>query len=173
MQTGMRLLLCLVGLAGFAATAGAQQPAAAPNANNVDWPSPDGRFAFLTSYGDDPHSIDLIDKKSGKPLQLIDEEDSSEAAWHVLWAPDSNRFALMTTLGHPIQGVDVYFRSGETFHKFELPDLPEANIPDSLRHGKKFSHVASQNWQEAKEWKKDGSLVVTIDTMLDGEGSSI
>ena len=79
----------------------------------------------------------------------------------------------MTTLGHPIQGVDVYFRSGETFQKFELPDLPEANIPDSLRHGKKFSHVASQNWQEAKEWKKDGSLVVTIDTMLDGEGSSI
>jgi hypothetical protein len=172
-QMGIRLFLRLISVAAFAATACAQQPVAAPNANNVDWPSPDGKFAFLTSYGDNPHSIDLIDKKSGKTLQRIDYEDSSQASWHVLWAPDSTRFALMTRLGHPIQGVDVYFRSGDAFEKVELPDLPEANIPDSLRRGKKFSHVASQNWREAKEWKKDGSLVVTIDTMLDGEGSSI
>jgi hypothetical protein len=54
-----------------------------------------------------------------------------------------------------------------------LPDLPDANIPERFKHGKKFPHVASLNWQEAKEWKQDGSLVVTIDTMIDGEGSSI
>ena len=54
-----------------------------------------------------------------------------------------------------------------------MPDLPEANIPERLRHGKKFPHFAALNWQEAKEWKKDGSLVVTIDTMIDGESSSI
>ena len=79
----------------------------------------------------------------------------------------------MTRSGHPIQGVDVYFRTAETFQKVDLPDLPEANIPERLKHGKKFPHVANLNWQEAKEWKKDGSLVVTIDTMIDGEGRSI
>jgi hypothetical protein len=116
----------------------------------IDWPSPNGKFAFLTSYGEDLQAIDLIDKKSGKKLQRIGEEDSSQACWHPLWAPDSNRFALMTRLGHPIQGVDVYFRSGGTFRKVELPDLPEANISEKLKHGKKFPHLASLNWQDRK-----------------------
>ena len=180
MQMAIRLLLGLVGLAAFAATVCAQQePIASPRASagdtkgNIDWPSPDGKFAFLTAYGEDLRTIDLIDKKSEKKLQRIGEEDSSQTYWHVLWAPDSNRFALMTRLGHPIQGADVYFRSAETFRKIELPDLPAANIPERLKHGKKFPHFASLNWQEAKEWKKDGSLVVTIDTMIDGQGSSI
>ncbi len=79
----------------------------------------------------------------------------------------------MTRLGHPVQGVDVYSRRGETFRKIELHDLPAANIPEKLKHGKKFPHVANLNWQEAKEWKKDGSLVVSIDTMIDGDGGSI
>jgi hypothetical protein len=79
----------------------------------------------------------------------------------------------MTRLGHPIQGVDVYVRSGEVFRKIELPELPAADIPDKLKHGRKFPHVASLNWQEAKTWKTDGSLVVSIGTMIDGEGSSI
>ena len=169
----IRLLPCLVvGLMAFAVAVRAQQPAAPAN-EHIDWPSPDGKFAFLTSYGEDLHTVDLIDKASGKKLQQIGEEDSSQATWHVLWASDSNRFALMTRLGHPIQGVDVYFRSGEMFRKIDLPELPEANIPEQLKHGKKFPHFAGLNWQEAKRWTKDGSLVVTIDTMIDGDGSSI
>jgi uncharacterized protein YecT (DUF1311 family) len=136
-------------------------------------PSPDGKFTFVTNYDSDVHTIDLIDKRSGKKLQRIGVEDSEQTYWHVLWAPDSNRFALMTRLGHPIQGVDVYFRSGETFRTIELPKLPEANIPEKLKRGKKFPHVASLNWQTAEEWKKDGSLVVSIGTMIDGEGSFI
>ena len=79
----------------------------------------------------------------------------------------------MTRLGHPIQGVDIYSRAAGTFQKIDLPDLPEANIPEQLKHGRKFPHFANLNWQEAKEWKKDGSLVVTIDTTVDGEGRSI
>ena len=165
-------MLGLVSLAGFAAAVRAQQPATPAN-ENIDWPSPDGKFAFLFSYGDDLHSIDLIDKSSGTKLQRIGEEDSSQTTWHVLWAPDSNRFALMTRLGHPIQGVDVYFRSGETFRKIDLPELPEANIPEALKRGRKFPHIAGLNWQDAKTWTKDGSLVVTIDTMIDGDGATI
>jgi len=171
-QITIQLLLCVAGLTVFAASAGAQSPAG-PSIADIDWPSPDGKFAFVTSYGEDLHSIDLIDKQSGAKLQRIDEQDSSLVNWHVLWAPDSNRFALMTRSGHPIQGVDVYRRRGETFQRIDLLDLPGADIPEKLRHGKKFPHVASLNWQEAKVWNKDGSLVVTIDTMIDGAGSSI
>jgi hypothetical protein len=183
MQMVVRLLLCLASLAAFAATACAQGPIASPSASVVDtardseWPSPDGKFAFLTSYGEDLHTIDLIDRKSGKKLQRVGEEDSSQTYWHVLWAPDSKRFALMARLGHPAQIVDFYFRNGDTFRKIEL-DLPEASIPEKLKHdkkfhGKKFPHYANINWKEASEWKKDGSLVVAIDTMIDGEGASI
>jgi hypothetical protein len=175
----IQLLLGLAGPAAFAATAGAQQPVASPGTSTgetngkIDFPSPDGKFAFLMTYGDDLHTIDLIDRTSGRKLQRIGEEDSDRTSWHLLWAPDSKRFALMTRLGHPIQGVDVYSRRGETFRKIELPELPPANIPDKLKHDKQFPHVASLNWQEAKVWTKDGSLVVSIDTMIDGKGSSI
>jgi hypothetical protein len=106
-------------------------------------------------------------------LQRIGEEDSSQAYWHLLWAPDSNRFALMTRLGHPIQGVDVYFRRAELFERSNCLTYPRRTSRKSSSTVKKFPHVASLNWQEAKEWKQDGSLVVTIDTMIDGEGSSI
>src|SRR5215469_1750228 len=172
MQMFMRLSICMAGLIAFAAAAAAQAPVASPTAH-IDWPSPDGKFAFVTIYGEDLHSIDLIEKQSGTKLQRIDEQDSALTDWHVLWAPDSNRFALMTRSGHPIQGVDVYVRSGSTFQQIELPDLPEADIPEKLKHGKNFPHVANLNWQEAKEWKKNGSLVLTIDTMIDGPSGSI
>jgi hypothetical protein len=92
-------------------------------------PSPDGEFAFLASAteedssGDQRYMIDLIDKKSGKKLQRIDDADMP-VIWNVLWAPESNGFALKTKLeAHPShQGVEVYFRSGETFRKIELPE---------------------------------------------------
>jgi len=90
--------------------------------------SPDGKFAFLKSDSKDPsgdelHVIELIDKQSGKKLQRIDEADMP-IFWNVLWAPDSNGFALRTkVVGHPrLEDTYVYFRSGETFRKIELPE---------------------------------------------------
>jgi integrase len=131
-----------------------------------------GKFAFVTSYGEDLHTIGLINKQSRKQLQRTGEEDSSQASWHVLWAADSRRFALMTRLGHPIQGVDVYFRSGETFRKIELPDLPQAGIPERLKHGsgaKAMSFAAcaeayinahSAGWSK----KSTGAWTATLET---------
>lgn len=109
--------------------------------------SPDGKYAFLTSetekdsFENQVQMIDLIDKRSGKKLQRIDETDM-HVFWNVHWAPDSNAFALKTKLvGHPSQqGVEVYFRSGETFRKIELANLDEGYTkkevvwaPDSKR----------------------------------------
>jgi hypothetical protein len=166
----IRLSLCLFSLMACVAV-DAQQPAA-PASEKTDWPSPDGKLAFLTSI-DGEHGLAMVDRKSGKIVQRLDGEDSERETWHVLWAPNSNRFALMTRLGHPIQGLDVYVRGGAAFHKLDLPELPTANIPERLKHGKPFPHVANLNWQEARRWTKDGSLVVTIDTMIDGDGGSI
>jgi uncharacterized protein YecT (DUF1311 family) len=130
-------------------------------------PSPDGKFGFLASNTEDSYIIDLIDKKSGKKLQRIDEAEVP-VFWNVLWAPDSNGFALKTKVeGHPrLQGVDVYFRSGETFQKIELPDLPKDNIgtgvvwaPDSKRiafnfylynPGRVYASVAFYELRDAK-----------------------
>jgi uncharacterized protein YecT (DUF1311 family) len=116
-------------------------------------PSPDGKYAFLTSetekdsFENQLQMIDLIDKKSGKKLQRIDEADM-RVFWNVHWAPDSNGFALKTKLvWHPSnQGVEVYFRSGETFQKIELPNLDDAYTkkevvwaPDSKRFALNYS----------------------------------
>jgi hypothetical protein len=97
--------------------------------------SPDGKFAFLVSDTEEKLSserlqiLDLIEKKSGKKLQRIDDA-AMPVLWSVLWAPDSNGFALRTkVVGHPrLQGVDVYFQSGVTFQKVELPDLPDTDV---------------------------------------------
>jgi hypothetical protein len=172
MLMALRFLLSIISLVALAATASAQTPAASAS-ESLDWPSPDEKFAFRASYGEDLHSIDLIDKTSGKKLQRIDETDSNQTMWHVLWAPDSAHFALMTRLGHPAQGVDVYVRSGDAFRAIELPDLPEASIPEKLKRGRKLPHFANLNWQEAEKWQKDGSLIVTIVAMIDGAGPSI
>ncbi len=141
----------------------AQTPSASPDASTdeegiadevtdrteqCDCPSsPDGKFAFVLSFGEKdafenrPQILDLIEKESGKKLQRIDEADMP-VVWKVLWAPDSNAFALKTNLvWHPSQqGVEVYFRSGETFRKIELPNLDEGYTkkevvwtPDSRR----------------------------------------
>jgi len=51
--------------------------------------------------------------------------------------------------------------------------LPEANIPEKLKRGKNFPHVSSYDYQNAVAWKKDGSLVVEIDTTIDGQGTTL
>jgi hypothetical protein len=122
----------------------AQTPSPSPNAaaseedsadentdhtEQCDCPSsPDGKFAFVLSFGEKDafenrlQILDLIEKKSGKKLQRIDDAEMP-VFWNVLWAPDSNGFALTTkVVGHPrLEDAVVYFRSGEIFRKIELP----------------------------------------------------
>jgi len=123
----------------------AQTPSQSPNAaaseedsadentdhtEQCDCPSsPDGKFAFVLSFSEKDafenrlQILDLIEKKSGKKLQRIDDAEMP-VFWNVLWAPNSNGFALTTkVVGHPrLEDAVVYFRSGETFRKIELPE---------------------------------------------------
>ena len=160
-------------------TVSAEEPTASPapsvsdteddTTKEAEFPSPDGKFSFLIGRGEDQQTIDLIDKKTEKVLQRIADDVMSSVSYKVLWAPDSKRFALMTRAGHPNQDVRVYFRKGYKFQKIEIPDLT-VEIPARIKAGKEHPHVAANNWQQAKKWNKDGSLLLTIDNTIDGAG---
>jgi hypothetical protein len=136
----------IVSLGTILVSSGGQTPSPSPDASageervadentdreeQCDCPSsPDGKFTFLTSETERDASedrlqiLDLIEKKSGKKLQRIDDAEMP-VFWSVLWAPDSNGFALTTkVVGHPkLEDAVAYFRSGETFQKIEMPEL--------------------------------------------------
>ena len=159
-------------------TVSAEEPTASPapstsdtqddTTKKVDFPSPDGKFAFLIGHGEYEQTIDLIDKTE-KFVQHIADYDMSSVSYKVLWAPDSKRFALMTRAGHPNQDVTVYFQKVDKFQEIKIPNLT-ADIPARIRAGKEHPHVATNNWQEAEKWDKDGSLLLTIDNTIDGAG---
>jgi hypothetical protein len=158
------------------ATSPPATPSASPSAKDEETAdedenatSPDKKYAFLFGREEDEKSIDLIDNKTKKVLQHIDDQEMGSVSYGVLWAPDSKGFALMTRMGHPNQGVDVYFLKGKKFEKVEMPEMT-ADIPAKVRHGKKYGHVSNNNWQTAVKWNKDGSLLVTVDSMIDGSG---
>jgi hypothetical protein len=173
--------VCVLGaiFATIVYTVSAEKPTASstPSVSNTEddstkeaeFPSPDGKFAFLIGRGEDQQTIDLIDKKTEKVLQHIADDVMSSVSYKVLWAPDSKRIALMTRAGHPNQDVTVYFLKGDKFQEIKIPDLT-VEIPARIRAGKEHPHVATNNWQQAKKWNKDGSLLLTIDNTIDGAG---
>jgi hypothetical protein len=160
-------------------TVRAEEPTASPSSSvsdtekdttkEAEFPSPNGKFAFLIGRSEDQPTIDLIDNKTSKILQHIDDADMGSVSYRVLWAPDSKRFALMTRAGHPNQDVTVYFLKGDKFQVIKIPELI-AEIPEKVLAGKEHPHVAANNWQEAEKWNKDGSLRLTIENTIDGAG---
>ena len=170
--------VCVLG-AIFAHTVRAEQPTASPTPSVSDteddateavkFPSPDGKYAFLVGYGEDKQTIDLFDRKTKKIRQHITDDDISSVSYGVLWAPDSKRFVLMTKAGHPNQDVRVYIQDRGKFQEIKIPEL-SAEIPEKVLAGKHHPHVAANNWQQAEKWNKDGSLLITIDNTVDGDG---
>lgn len=164
--------------------------------NKIEAPSPDGKFAFRYAKKSDADSdadsdsdsdsdsekqtYDLIDKKSGKVLTSVAESDPDlgpSARFNiekVLWRSDSKAFAITAMLWKRGSSVSVFVRDGSAFHNIELPDL-DADVPDKVKRGKNFQHVSELNSQSAIRWQKDGSLVMEIETIVDGneEGLSI
>jgi hypothetical protein len=145
----------------------------------IEAPSPDGQFAFRYTEESDSEkkTYDLIDNASGKVLMSVAESDpdfgpSARFNMEVLWTPDSKAFALTATLWKRGSYVAVYVRQGSTFREIKLPELV-ADIPEKIKGGKSFPHVAELNSQSAKQWQKDGSLVVEIENMVDGNDGSV
>jgi len=90
----------------------------------------------------------------------------------VLWRTDSKGFAVTETLWKRGSHVAVYVRQGSSFRDIKLPELV-ADISEKVKGGKSFPHIAESNSQSAVRWQSDGSLVVEIENMVDGEDGSI
>jgi hypothetical protein len=145
----------------------------------VEAPSPDGQFAFRSTEESDSEkkTYDLIDNATGKVLISVAESEpdpgpSARFEMEVLWRPDSKAFALRATLWKRGSYVAVFVRERSTFREIKLPKLL-ADIPEKVKGGKSFPHVAGLHSQRATRWQKDGSLEVEIETMIDGDSGSI
>lgn len=146
----------------------------------IEFPSPDGQFAFRYTgqSEDETQTYDLIEKASGKVVTKVAESDPDlgpSARFEmeeVLWRPDSKAFALTALLWKRGTSLSVFVRAGSTFREIKLPDL-SVEIPEKAKKGKNFPHVAGLDSQSAKRWQKDGSLLVEIETVVDGEGFSL
>jgi hypothetical protein len=145
----------------------------------IEYPSPDGKFAFRYSgeSEEEKQTYDLIDKASGKVVQSVAESDpelgpSARFDMKVLWRPDSKAFALTALLWKRGTSLSVFARDGSTFREIKLPEMT-VEIPEKTKKGKSFPHVVELDSQSAKRWQKDGSLLVEIETIVDGEGTSL
>ncbi len=167
------IFLCVLMVSSALSSPGHAQTPESKVEKHIKSPSPDERFAFLETY--EPNyqregTVDLIEQKSGKVLcRVVDEIDVS---WSALWSPDSKHFAVTQRVSHALQGVDLYTRKGDIFEKNKLPELG-ADIPEKMKHGKKFNYTAEDNYTSAEKWTKDGALAVEIQTMITGDNGSI
>jgi hypothetical protein len=104
----------------------------------VKWPSPDGRYAIhelFSEEGDNGETkvvrAELIEKATGKALIDLTASDIGKGGWNrdgdVLWAPDSKRFAYVSSDLTPMRAgglkkqTAVFQLTGEAFSKVELP----------------------------------------------------
>jgi hypothetical protein len=90
----------------------------------------------------------------------------------VLWRADSKAFAVIAFLWKRGSALIVFERDGSAFREIELPDL-SIEIPEKAKKGKDFPHIVELDSAKAKRWQKDGSLVVEIETIVDGEGPTL
>lgn len=104
----------------------------------VKWPSPDGRYAIhklFSEEGDNGETkvvrAELIEKATGKALIDLTASDIGKGGWNrdgdVLWAPDSKRFAYVSSDLTPMRAgglkkqTAVFQLTGQAFSKVELP----------------------------------------------------
>jgi hypothetical protein len=164
------LTVCSLPLWGEETRAGAKRV--------LESPSPDGRFGFsYRGEEDEKKSYELIEKKSGKVVQLIAESDPEagpSARFHmeVRWRPDAKAFALTATFWKRGSTVAIYVREGAVFREVRLPELL-AEIPEAVKAGKAYPHITELNSQSATRWQKGGTLVVEIENAQDGSEGSI
>jgi hypothetical protein len=173
-----RILIVLLVLVSRLDLVRAEETDEAPK-KTIEFPSPDGQFAFRYTgeSNDEKQTYDLIEKASGKVVKTVAESDpdlgpSARFSMEVLWRPDSKAFALTAFLWKRGHSLSVFMRDGSSFREIELPEL-SFEIPDKARKGENFPHVVELDSQSAKRWQKDRSLVVEIETIVDGEGASL
>ena len=133
-------------------------------AEEIKYPSPDGRFALRIT---DEQKVELIEKASGRVMADLGE------AWHspgqisqvLVWSPDSKRVAYGNR-GYKAGEVSVYFWGGSTFEEATLPDvLPSPDIKFRKEH--ETGHVKNYGGAVTPlRWLKSGELELSSDAMM-------
>ena len=130
----------------------------------IEYPSPDGRFAFLFARPPEGRkTVDLIEKDSGKVLRRIVESEEGSGDRldaNMAWTSDSKVFAVGYRLNRRGSEIVVFSRSGEIFHQIKLPKFPRAELPAESGKGE----ITDVDGTHALRWEKDGSLVAEIET---------
>ena len=127
-------------------------------AEEIKYPSPDGRFALRIGNAD--HKVELIEKASGKVM--IDLGDP----WRrqvLVWSPDS-KWVAYGNRGDRSGEVKVYVWNGSAFDEASLPeDLPSPDIKLPKDCG------AVKNYGGAVmplRWLRSGDLQLSSDLMM-------
>ena len=139
----------------------------------TDWPSPDGRYAIRKKFSD-PFDLngskvvraELIDTTKGAVLCDLTRDDigtGHEREGEVLWAPDSQRFAYLSsdlTMGGSLftspppppqrKQTAVYQAKNGAFERIELPlsEIPERESDDEVKRAVLgHEHTTPVRWE--------------------------
>lgn len=147
------------------------------NADEIKYPSPDGRFALriTQSRNNEYHpTVELIEKSSGKVMVTLhsgsDDElfDASESV--LVWSFDSKRAAYgfrASPLGARVLslGALVCFWNGSDFDKVFLPEnLPSPRI--KFPKGKEENVKPYGGGVKPLKWLKSGDLEISSEDMM-------
>jgi hypothetical protein len=146
-------------------------------AEEIKYPSPDGRFALrITQSKDDEYhpTVELIEKNSGKVMLTLhsasDDElfDASESV--LVWSADSKSVAYGFRASPPgarllSLGALVCFWNGSGFDKIFLPEnlpMPEIKFP----RGKEGNVKPYGGGVKPLRWLKSGDLEISSEDMM-------
>jgi hypothetical protein len=128
-------------------------------AEEIKYPSPDGRFALRIT---DEQKVELIEKTSGRLMVDLGTPWRSQV---LVWSPDS-KWVAYGNRGDKAGEVSVYFWNGSTFEEAPLPDdLPSPDIKFRKEH--ESGHVKNYGGAVTPlKWLKSGELELSSDSMM-------
>ena len=147
----------------------------------VDWPSPDRRYAIRKVFSDELNlggskvtRAEVIEQQGGRVVGDLSRDDIGTGAVRegdILWAPDSKRFAsvssdLTVAAGNLFstprpapqrKQTAVYQLAGESFARVEVP-LSE--VPGRAEDGELKGAILGHDFVEPLHWSKPDVLVL-------------
>ena len=133
-------------------------------AQEIKYPSPDGRFALRITESNPGDSVEgkveLIEKASGRVMIDLGTPWRSQV---LVWSRDSKRVAYGNR-GYKEGEVSVYFWNGSSFEQVALPEelpSPDIKLPKDCGAVKNYGGAATP-----VRWLKSGDLELSSDLMM-------
>ena len=131
-------------------------------AEEIKYPSPDGRFALRITGGPGigEGKVELIEKATGRVMVDLGTTWRSQA---LVWSPDS-KWAAYANRGDKEGEVKVYFCNSSTFEEVTLPEnfpSPDIRFPKKIGSLKDYGVAVTP-----LKWLKSGELELSSDSMM-------